>query len=141
MAFNQGIEVITRAVVIHDSRILLCYSKDSPPIYYLPGGHLEEGETIEQCLKREFKEEVDVEVKDLKFWQVIENIYLDMEKKNRHELNLLFCVNLDIDDPMKIKSQEDHVQIKWLELKKLPDSKLLPKPVHQYLNEQLKKLF
>ena len=46
-------------VVIKNSKdeILICYSNNN---YFFPGGHLEKGESIEECLTREIKEEVGI---------------------------------------------------------------------------------
>lgn len=38
-----------------------------------PGGKVEEGETPEQALARELKEELDIEVQDFKFVQTVSN--------------------------------------------------------------------
>ncbi len=40
----------------------------------LPGGHLEYGESIIECAKREIKEEIGIEVAELKLISVIDNI-------------------------------------------------------------------
>ncbi len=59
-------EVIrVKGLLINDkNEILLGYSNNT---YQFPGGHLEFGETIKDCLKREIKEEtgMDVNIKDL----------------------------------------------------------------------------
>ena len=44
--------------------------------YALPGGHLELGETWENCLIREVKEETNLEVEDLKLVHVTVSIYV-----------------------------------------------------------------
>lgn len=59
-------EKVTRvkALIINDKKeiILSCCEN----IYQFPGGHLEMGETLEDALKREIKEELGIELKSLK---------------------------------------------------------------------------
>ena len=54
--------VVRIKAVIENSNgeILLCHSSSN---YHLPGGHLEEGESYEDCLVREIKEETGIEIK------------------------------------------------------------------------------
>lgn len=49
--------VRTKALLIKDNKIILGNEKG---IYQFPGGHLEEGETLEECIKREIKEETGI---------------------------------------------------------------------------------
>ena len=50
-----GIETIARGVCIVDGRLLLCKAKGGSTTY-LPGGHIEFGETGRQALVREMQE-------------------------------------------------------------------------------------
>ncbi len=45
-------------LVVHEGRILLCRKKHSTSLLILPGGFLEEGETVPGCLERELREEL-----------------------------------------------------------------------------------
>ena len=45
------------AIIIDNKRILVCKKKDK---YIIPGGRIEKGESDEECLRRELKEELDV---------------------------------------------------------------------------------
>jgi len=45
-----------------------------PGIVCLPGGHVKTGESMEEALKREMREELGIEVKGLKF--ICENFYV-----------------------------------------------------------------
>ena len=53
-------------LVTKDGRILLCRKKHSTSLLILPGGKPEPGETVEECLRRECREELgDVEIGNL----------------------------------------------------------------------------
>ena len=56
-------EVVIRikALIINDKNIILGNENN---IYQFPGGHLEENETFEECLKREILEETGIEIDD-----------------------------------------------------------------------------
>ncbi len=52
---------------LKDGRILLCRKKDTTSLLILPGGKLEPGETPEECLRRECREELgEVEILGLR---------------------------------------------------------------------------
>jgi 8-oxo-dGTP pyrophosphatase MutT (NUDIX family) len=52
---------------LKDGRVLLCRKKDTTSLLILPGGKLEPGETAEQCLRRECREELgNVEILGLR---------------------------------------------------------------------------
>ena len=56
-------EVVTRtkALILNDNSIYICNENN---IYEFPGGHLEINETLEECLKREIKEEMGIDIID-----------------------------------------------------------------------------
>ena len=59
-------EVVTRTkglIINSNNEITLGYSHQT---YQFPGGHLEEGESLEECLLREIEEETGIEIKDAK---------------------------------------------------------------------------
>lgn len=51
----------TKALIINKNNIILGNENN---IYQFPGGHLEENETLEECLKREVLEETGIEIDD-----------------------------------------------------------------------------
>ena len=118
---RQNFEIIARAVILDNNRILLCKRKDRD-YSFLPGGHVEFGESSESALARELSEELGVSVTRAKFIGVLENIFTQDGTK-RHEVNLVFEVSLDrISD----KSAEDHIEFYFADIKKLANENLLP---------------
>ncbi len=57
---------VTAAIIKKQDKFLICQrSKDDelPMLWEFPGGKLEEGETLEQCIMREIMEELSIEIK------------------------------------------------------------------------------
>lgn len=53
---------------IHDNRMLLCRKNHSTSRLILPGGCIEPGESVEECLNREIREELgDVTLKNVEY--------------------------------------------------------------------------
>ncbi len=54
MNMKNNIHVLSRAVIIDRGSILLCKTLNLPvSFYFLPGGHVEHGESVETSLLRE----------------------------------------------------------------------------------------
>jgi len=67
------------SIIFYNSQrqILLFLRDDIPSIPYpnmwdIPGGHVEEDETPEQCIVREMKEEMDLDLKGFETFKVVE---------------------------------------------------------------------
>lgn len=67
----------TKALIIEDKKFLALYKLvDGKKWWDLPGGRMEFGETAEETLSREIREELDVEIKPLKLidtWNYMRN--------------------------------------------------------------------
>lgn len=118
-----GIETIARGVAVADGRLLLCRAKGSATSY-LPGGHIEFGETGREALVREMREELGVEAKAGRFLGVVENSF--MQHGHPHaEINLVY--ELAFDEPLlEPRSVEDWISFEWCELSRLDEAGLLP---------------
>jgi mutator protein MutT len=67
------------AVVTRNGKVLICQRRDDddalPGYWEFPGGKCEDGETLEQCLQRELREEVDIDARPLAALPPIEHDY------------------------------------------------------------------
>lgn len=123
-----GIETIARGVCICDGEILLCKAKKSRSSY-LPGGHIEFGETAREALVREIREELGVECSTGDFLGAVENRF-DQHGKPHAEINLVFRLDFAPDTlsdlRSRLSSQEEWIEFVWWPLSELGSSGLLP---------------
>ena len=115
-----GIEIIARGVCVQDGKILLCKAKGGATTY-LPGGHIEFGETGRQALVREVKEEMGVDAETGAFLGVVENAFLQHGKPHA-EVNLVY--ELKVPPATLAHACEDWIEFEWRDLAHLDD--LLP---------------
>lgn len=118
-----GVEVIARGVCIRDGRLLLCRAKGGRTTY-LPGGHIEFGETGRTALAREMKEETGLSASAGRFLGVVENSFTQHGKPHA-EINLVY--ELALDDPAaEVSAAEDWIEFEWRPLGELDAANLLP---------------
>lgn len=118
-----GIETIARGVAILDGKLLLCRAKGAKTSY-LPGGHIEFGETGREALVREIREEMGVEATTGRFLGVVENSFTQHGKPHA-EINLVYELTFS-EPPKDPASAEDWIEFEWRDLDDLDAAGLLP---------------
>lgn len=135
MKKRHAIEVMARGVALSKGYVLLCHTRGAKNTY-LPGGHVDFGESVPVCLAREIAEELGISSKVGRFLGVVEHRY--RQKGEIHcEINLLFAVSLAAQAPRPPASEEGHLDFRWVPLKKLGRSTLEPAPLRKCLAKWL----
>lgn len=124
------IETIARGVCVKDGKVLLCRGKGATSTY-LPGGHIEFGETGAEALVREMKEETGLDSTAGKFLGVVENSFLQHGEKHC-EINLVYELTLSGGD---VTAQEDWIGFEWCPLTNLDAANLLPVDIRRLIPE------
>ncbi len=115
MSYEQSnIETIARGVLVREGRLLVCQPKKGGRCY-LPGGHIEFGETARSALVREIKEEMGRDASATTFLAVTENSFLQNGEPHC-EINLLFSLEIDGLDPEGApEATEDWIAFRWID--------------------------
>lgn len=118
----KKIEIIARALILKRNKILLCKTIGDRH-YFLPGGHLEFGESARSALSRELKEELGTKSEVGPLIGVSEHIYRAKGRKH-HEINLIFKTKVGKID---LKGGEEKLKFYLRDLKEFKKIYFLPK--------------
>lgn len=114
-------ELIVRALIIRNRKILVCKSFGRDYLF-LPGGHIEFGETMQEALSRELSEEMGAKVVKARFIGGVENLF-EQDGAKKHEISFIFQVKVDIDE---IIAKEEHIDFSWLTMEEFIEALVLP---------------
>lgn len=130
---EKHIETIARGVCIRNGKVLLCLPKDRS-YSYLPGGHIEFGETGREALVREMKEETGLDATAGDLLGVVESSFV--QKGEKHcEINLIYEMKVEVEGKGRqwnVSSCEDWICFDWVECDKIDSVNLLPPEMKQY---------
>ncbi len=142
---HSGIEMLARGLVVRGGtagpEILLCRSLKGG-YTYLPGGHVEFGETASEALGRELWEESRLGVRVGACLLTMEERF-EQNGRPRHEYSLVFHVeHLEGEDtgvlahdrpPTPVVSSEPHIAFEWVRVADLERANLRPNRLVEWL--------
>lgn len=126
-------EFIARGALVRNGRVLLCQSVKNG-YFYLPGGHVEFGESASAAAAREFREELGVRPSIGSLALVSEGAF--QAKRRHHEVNFVFHVDHPSPWPKaleKPRSKEKAIAFRWVELAAVQDLDIRPTAVKAWL--------
>jgi 8-oxo-dGTP diphosphatase len=128
---------VTCALIFEKGKFLVTQRGSHPHHSYqweFPGGKMARGESEEQCVRREIKEELNIGVK------VVEKLHPVKHNYNFNEIELIPFVCKKISGELKLS---EHIDFKWLEWFEIEnediseaDKQLLTNPANQLLLEK-----
>ncbi len=117
-------KIVLTGILKDNDKLLVVKRSENDDLYpgawEFPGGHLEEGETLKEGLKRELFEEIGF---DAPFDPIITHYYDEVKEKKGelvHDLEIDFIINVKKED-VNVKLSEEHCDYKWVK----KDSELL----------------
>jgi len=121
---NQKPQVGVAVIITKDDKVLLMKRKGvhGTGTWTTPGEHLDFGETPEQCGAREAKEEVGLDVVDIRFRAITNDIF---DQQGRHYISIWMDGKFISGEPA-IAAEEEVAEIGWFAWDALPSPLFLP---------------
>lgn len=103
-------------ILIENGKILLIRRAKEPDKekWAVPGGRIEENETAEECLKREFREETGIEIEPVKLF----GIYSDPARDPRKIIGAAYIVKKTGGE---LKAGDDAGEAEWFGIENIPE--------------------
>lgn len=138
---NDTMQKIAAIILENDSGEFLLALRDNkswipfPNHWDLIGGHVEEGETPEEAVKREYMEELGLELKEYKFYKEFECLNGDAFE------NIKFIYTGKINIPVEEITLLEGQYVRYFKKEEIPDVKfanIIKSIVMEYISEKYK---
>ena len=134
---KNNIHVLSRGVVIDQEHILLCKTLDlEVNFYFLPGGHVEHGESVYDAVLREMNEETGASCRIKRFLGCLEYSFEPGHSSicHNHEYNFVFELESDyLKMDKQIPQLEAHIELLWTPLHQLSAIDFRAEPLRELI--------
>jgi len=132
-------------LLLHNGKVLL-QKIPNEIAYAIPGGHVDLGETNEETLVREFKEEINVDIK-VDTLKLVGELFFPWGDKPCHQICLFYSVSLteNASIPLdgsfwgteQLEDKSFKLEFSWINIKDIKTIELYPVELKKYLTEGL----
>ena len=119
-----------------EGKVFLMQSHKWRGKWVLPGGHIELGERMEDALRREVKEETNLDIRDIKFICFQEFIYDDRFWRRRHFIFFDYACRTDSTDVQLSDEAEEFAWVTLEEALKMPIERYTEVVIREYLKRK-----
>lgn len=106
---RKTVKATVGAILVKEGKILLQLRNHGPfeNAWCLPGGHIEFGESVEEAVKREVKEETGLDMEDIRFFHYYTEHYKNMDW---HAVALIFIARVRGEEVLQ---EEEVKELRW----------------------------
>jgi 8-oxo-dGTP diphosphatase len=110
--------------IIKDGKFVMTHRQGShgKDTWGLPGGHLEYGESWEECAKREALEEVGLDIKNVRFLGVTNTVF---ENEGKHSVTIFMIADRETGQATNLEPQKSK-EIAWFTYETMPGNLFKP---------------
>ena len=136
----NNVKFLQKCIVVGTDGKILALRRDPkdvrrPNCWDFPGGNYEEGESIEECIKREIKEETSLTARSVRPVHIASNM-----GKSYQKINVIAICQVCTDWEGEVKLFNEHVEYRWvtpqefMDLETGDDGGFLKNSLKAYLN-------
>lgn len=116
--------VAVAAIIVKNCKVLVGKrtSGYGSGTWALPGGKLEFGESLEECVRRELREETGVEMKNISFGYVVDNI---TPEDNKHYV-VIYMKGEYAGGDVRANEPDKIAEFQWSEWEHIPEPRFIP---------------
>lgn len=121
------------AGILNDDGRILMESMADRELWGVPGGSLEDGESLIAGCEREYREELGLTVAVGRLALVTDHFFIDADGLDQHAICFYFVVMADLAEARTVRSNESDLHFRWLELGDLASHEIIPAHLYELL--------